>query len=360
MAGLSAAHFLGAAGHDVTVVEMAGSPRSGGVAIDVRAEAIGVADRMGILEQVRADRITVADVYRFVDAAGTEQAVFEPGTEFYDSPGDIEILRDRLLEILMEVVPESVGLRYDTSISSIVDGPDAISVGLSDGSVETFDLVVGADGMHSQVRALTFGPETEHVHHLGSYVAIVKDCHLDPVVGTVVYNSPGRMVGLRGDGDATVMFVAFRSEPLVYDFRSTEDHKRLVVDAFSQEDGWIVPEAMQDVANSQDFYFDSISQVRMPSWSKGRVVLVGDAGYAASFFSGMGTSLAMLGAEALGTELRDDRPLGEALAAYDRRLRSQVDEAQAMAINGVDILFPADAEAIESRNRDFRAARATT
>jgi 2-polyprenyl-6-methoxyphenol hydroxylase-like FAD-dependent oxidoreductase len=162
------------------------------------------------------------------------------------------------------------------------------------------------------------------------------------------------MVMLRGDGHDCSALLGFRSAPIDYDHRDIATQRAIVADAFAGDDAWRVPGVVAEVAGAEDFYFDAVAQIRMDSWSRGRVVLVGDAGYCASFFSGMGTTLAMVGAATLARALDDlDDPAADptaALARYEAAMRPVVDEAQAMADGGAAILFPPTREAIEQRN----------
>ncbi|WP_028474252.1 FAD-dependent monooxygenase [Nocardioides alkalitolerans] len=360
IAGLASAHWLARAGHTVTVVERADGLRSGGVSIDVREEAVEVARRMGVLDEIQERRVPHEDVYRFVDESGTTQAELRPAADVYESSDDVEISRDVLGEILRAAVPDSVTFRFDTWIAAIADGPDGgpVVVTLSDGSTSRFDLVVGADGMHSNVRELVFGAEKQFVHHLGLYVSIAKRCRTVRVeTGSEVLNTPGRMVMLRSDGTSTSALLGFRSEWLDHDFRDASAQREIVRRAFEGMDGWVAPQAVSEVLDADDFYFDSVSQIRMSSWSRGRCVLVGDAAYCASFFSGMGTTLAMVGAHALALALDTaGGDLPAALAGYDDRMRPLVDRAQAIAGQGAALLFPPTRAAIEERNAGLRAA----
>jgi 2-polyprenyl-6-methoxyphenol hydroxylase-like FAD-dependent oxidoreductase len=355
IAGLSTAYWLARTGHAVTVVEIAPSARRGGVAVDVRGEALEVAKAMGIHEEVLASRVPVADIYRFLDADGRVQATFEPAVDFYDSPEDIEISRDRLSDILEAAVPDGVQMLNGLSIAALEDDGDSVTVTLSDGTSRRADLVVGADGMHSNVRALAFGPESDFVHHLGLYVAIVKRCRAGHgLEGSHVYNSPGRMLMLRGDGRDCSALLGFRSPPIDYDFRDPAAQRVIVREAFRGDNAWKLPEVVEEVGTAEDFYFDAAAQIRMSSWHRGRVVLVGDAAFCASFFSGMGTSLAMLGGHRLAEALSGE-DIVAGLERYEASMRPVVDRAQAMADEGAAILFPATDEAIEARNRDMMA-----
>jgi 2-polyprenyl-6-methoxyphenol hydroxylase-like FAD-dependent oxidoreductase len=356
IAGLTTAHWLSRHGHTVTVVERSDGLRSGGVSIDVRGEAVEVASAMGILEEIQQRRVPHEDVYRFVDSAGVTQAELRPAENVYESSVDVEISRDALSEILRRAVPERVTFCYDTWITSItadpVPGSTRRTVALSDGSAVTVDLVVGADGMHSNVRNLVFGPEHQFVHHLGLYVSIAKRCNTVRVdAGSEVLNTPGRMVMLRSDGTSTSALLGFRSAWIDYDFRDVESQRQIVREAFDGMDDWVAPAAVAEVVAADDFYFDSVSQIRMSSWWKDRSVLVGDAAYCASFFSGMGTTLAMVGARALANSISAAAgDLTVALDSYDRRMQPVVAAAQAIAGQGAALLFPPTEQAIEERN----------
>lgn len=356
IAGLSTAHWFARAGHQVTVVETSPGSRRGGIAVDVRGAALHVAKDMGIHDELLRLRVPTPDIYYFLDAEGEVQAIFNSAVQFYDSPDDVEISRDRLSSILQAAVPDGVDFRYGVSIERIRDGGELVEVTLSDGSICHSSLVVGADGMHSNVRSLAFGPEDQYVRNLGLYVAIVKRCRTGRgLEGSHVYNSPGRMLMLRGDGHDCSALLGFRSDPIEYDFRDLGAQRRLVQDAFRGDQAWMLPQITGEVDTADDFYFDSVGQIKMPSWRSGRVVLVGDAGYCASLFSGMGTTLAMLGAFHLAEAIESTDDLDVAMDRYEAAMRPIVDEAQAMADGGAAILFPATTDAIEERNNELRS-----
>lgn len=358
VAGLTTAHLLASAGHVVTVVERSDRPRHGGVAVDVRGEALDVARRMGVLEAIERARVTYEDRFDFVGPDGELSASFCPSADFYESPADIEISRDVLGDILRAAVPPEVTVVYGSWIDRIQEDATGASVVVHGHGTLRADLVVGADGMHSRVRQLVFGAESRFLHHLGLYVAVLRrsDQGAD-VHGSEVFNVPGRMVMLRGDGQECSALVGFRSDWVDYDHRDVDVHKSMVADAFRDVVAWRVPEVLAEIAASDELYFDSVSQIRMPTRVSGRAVLVGDAGYCASFFSGMGTTLAMQGAATLADSLTscgDDVPA--ALATYDRLIAPIAEAAQALAGEGAAILFPATADAIAARNADLTAA----
>ncbi|MER5432382.1 FAD-dependent monooxygenase [Streptomyces sp. NPDC002588] len=354
--GLSTAVALGAQGHRLTVVEQAGGRRSGGVAIDVRGKALDTARAMGVYEDIYESRITENEAWEFVDGEGRTQASWRVAEQFYDSPDDVELLRDRLVEILAAHVPAGVEFRYDETLTGLSQDGSGVTATYSERAPERFDLVVGADGLHSTVRRLVFGPERDHLHHLGSYVGLVRGAYsLAGPGGTQIYNVPGRVMSVAGKSPEPVVMLAFRSPWLDYDYRDVDAQRRIVLSAFEGVSGWRVSDALAEVRTSGNFYFDSIAQVRMPGWSNGRVVLVGDAGYGPSFFSGMGSSLAMLGADLLAGELSAGGSVEAALSRYEQRMRPHVTEAQSMALDGMDLLFPQTQEAIDRRNAELNA-----
>lgn len=356
IAGLSAAMTLGSQGHRLTLAEQADGPRSGGVAIDVRGAALEVARAWGVYDDILASRITANEAWRFVSEGGEVEAVWHVAEQFYDSPEDLELLRDRLVEILRQRVPAGIEERFDEHLCGLSEDQSGAWATFEGRTPQRFDLVIGADGLHSTVRQLAFGPESDHLRYLGSYVGLIRNTRsFGDLDGTFVFNRPGRVLMVAGGNPEPTAMFAFRSPWLDHDFRNTESHKRLVQDAFAGDDGWRMSEALEELHATDDFYFDSVAQVRMNSWTRGRVALVGDAGYGPSFFSGMGSSLAMVGADILAAELESSDDLGVALAGYDRRMREHVDSAQAMALDGMDVLFPATQDAIEARNAELRS-----
>ncbi|MER6826742.1 FAD-dependent monooxygenase [Streptosporangium sp. NPDC000563] len=292
IAGPALAYWLSRSGHTVTVVERAPALRPGGQAVDFKGETHRVVlERMGILEEVRR-RQTGGTDQTIVDADGRRLAVM-PG-EF--SGGDIEIFRGDLAALLYERTEQDCEYVFGDSITSLTDTGDGVHVTFERGASRTFDLVVGADGIHSNVRRLAFGPESDHVRFLGHYYALVD---LDTGAGNVMYNEPGRMVALGGPKSPT--FLVFASERLDYDRYDVEGHKRILADAYRGM-GWRVPELMAGLPEARDLYLDSISRVEMDHYAKGRVVLLGDAAYG-NTLGGFGTGLAVVGAYVLAGEL---------------------------------------------------------
>ncbi|MBN9734165.1 MULTISPECIES: FAD-dependent monooxygenase [unclassified Pseudonocardia] len=362
MAGLSAAYWFARLGHDVAVVERAPGIRRGGAPIDVRGPALDTARRMGILDRIRAEQIRPPAPYDVVGADGAVRGRFAIAWFGNESPDDVEIGRDRLGAALRDAV-DSLGSRarlvFGTEITGIVQDEDGVTV-TTPASAERYDLVVGADGLHSAVRRMVFGEEERFVRHLGLYVALVS---LDPRRRWApgMYSAPGRTAFVRDDTDRPLGMTMFRSPRLSYDVHDLAAQRDIVCDVLAGDDAWQMPrlrESLRD-PDSPGFYFDSISQTRMASWHRGRVALVGDAAHCAALLSGMGTSLAMTGARFLAEAVtRSPDDLAAALADYEARQRPLVERAQDGVDGNSNIMVPATETDLGRRDALLRRAEA--
>ncbi|CAA0082594.1 putative protein [Mycolicibacterium vanbaalenii] len=356
IAGLAGALELGSDGHDVTVVERARRIRLDGTPVDIRGEAIEAVTSMGLLEKIRQQRLRMSESSQFVDGAGKPVGRVAMA-EMSDSDADIEILREDLVRILADALPQAVTIRFGDSIRTLTDcGPD-VHVRFGSGRTGRYDLVLGADGQHSVVRRLMFGPEQDHVRHLGVYFALADlpgqawSEHVNSV-----YNVPDRLAGVFRYKTRTVAVFQFRSEPLHYDHQDLDAQKAILLAAFADYRSWKIPQLLDAVRAAPDFFFDAASQIDLPCWHRGRVALVGDAGYCPAFLSGRGTSLALTGAHVLAEELRSRGP--DPIAAFERyetRLRPHVTAAQQHVHRGSDHLLPASWAAITARNNRLQS-----
>ncbi|MEU8122109.1 FAD-dependent monooxygenase [Spirillospora sp. NPDC049024] len=339
IAGPALAYWLRRYGFGVTVVEVAPGPRPGGQAVDVRGPALEVAERMGVLDRIRERRVEMRGM-SMVDGEGEELYRSEEHTiTGGDLAGpDVEILRDDLSRILMDAAGDGVEYLYGDSIAGLEQEDGGVRVIFQSGTIRTFDLVVGADGAHSTTRRLVFGPERDYLTHLGTYLAVwTAPNFLGLDRWQVFHQMPGSSWGggvmsVRGNEEVRV-YLGFESErPIEYDHRDTAAQKKIMADALAGG-GWVLPELLETMWDAPDFHFDSMAQIRMDSWSKGRVVLLGDAGYCGSPLSGQGTSMAMVGAYVLAGELKaaggDHRA---AFAGYEKELRGYVAANQELAL----------------------------
>ncbi|WP_314243616.1 FAD-dependent monooxygenase [Streptomyces kutzneri] len=330
IAGTALAYWLRAHGFRPTVVERAPAIRDGGYKVDIRGAALEVVTRMGLREEIRKLRTDVRGG-SIVNAAGKRVASMDGDTFGGRQEEDAEILRGDLNRLLYESAEGEVEYLFGDAVTAVDNGDAHATVTFESGRVEQYDLVVGADGLHSATRALAFGDEARFVHDLGHYVCVFSvPNHLGLDRWELTYVGPGRTAltysTARDDG-AKAMFL-FASGPLEYDRRDRARQQQLLAEAYAAE-GWEVPRLLDGMDGAPDFYFDSLSQVRMDHWSTGRVVLLGDAAYCASPASGQGTSLALVGAYVLAGELA---AAGgghvAALAAYEREMRPFVERNQ--------------------------------
>ncbi|MFJ7213453.1 FAD-dependent monooxygenase [Amycolatopsis sp. NPDC098790] len=358
-AGLCAGIDLARAGHAVEIVERANHLRVNGSPIDVRGDALETARRMGILDAVLEHRITMTERTTFVDRTGAAVARLVT-QEINDGPDDVELPREDLMTILRQALPDQVDLRFEESIAALADDGSQVAVTFASGREATYDVVVGADGVHSAVRRLVFGPEEQFTEHLGVYVAI-GDASGQATPGertTEVLNLPGRLAGVARYRDRALALFEFRAGPIRYDHHDRAAQKRILTEAFAGIEDWKVPALIKTAQDDPELYFDAIAQIHLPTWHRGRVVLIGDAAHCATPMAGRGTSLALLGAWTLTEELGlhgDD--LGAAFSAYERRQRPYAQAAQDFARGGADLVVPGTWEAIEARNARLRAAQ---
>ncbi|WP_424528716.1 FAD-dependent monooxygenase [Sphaerisporangium viridialbum] len=332
IAGTTLAYWLRRHGFTPTVVERAPSVREGGYKIDIRGAALDVVTRMGVLAEIRRERTGVQGG-SIVDAAGKRVASMDGDTFGGREGDDAEILRGDLNRILYDLTKGEVEYLFEDSIATLSDTAHGVEVTFESGGRRTFDLVVGADGLHSTSRALAFGPEERFVRDLGYYVSIFSvPNHLGLDRWELTYVSPGRTAlaySTAKDTGAKAMFL-FASEPLAYDHRDHDEQRELLARAYAGE-GWEVPRLLTGMEHADDFYFDSLSQVHMDRWSRGRVALVGDAAYCASPASGQGTSLALVGAYVLAGELAAAGGEHEAgFDGYEREMRGFAERNQSL------------------------------
>ncbi|WP_091350179.1 FAD-dependent monooxygenase [Micromonospora rhizosphaerae] len=332
VAGPALAWWLRRYGFRPTVVERAPALRAGGYKVDIRGAALDVVDRMGLLEQVRRHD-TGMRLARFVDAEGAQLATMDAQLFGGREGDDAEIMRGDLARILAAAT-DDVEYVFGDSIAAMTPIAEGVEVAFERGSRRTFDLVIGADGLHSNVRRLAFGPESSHLRHLGHHIAIFTVPAEFGVPRTeLMHPAPGRTVGVyrtAGAQDAKTLFL-FPSPQGGPDHRDVAGQKALLAEAFAGV-GWQVPRLLDAMWDAPDFYLDSMSQVRMDRWSAGRIGLVGDAAYGASPASGQGTSLSLVGAYVLATSLATaggDPAAG--FADYERRMRPFVEANQQLA-----------------------------
>jgi len=351
VAGPALATALGRHGIEATVVEAADRLRTSGFAVDFRgATHMSVLTELGVLDELRAVQTH----------GGAMQSVDEHGREIYRLPaefagGEVEVRRSDLSRILYERSLAHADYLFGDTIVGLTEVADGVRVDFARAESRTFDIVIGADGLHSGVRRLAFGPERDHVKHLGYYIA-GWDLPNDRGYGTtaVQYNVPGRMASVGADfrdpSQAGALFV-FKGERRDVDWRDLVRQQRMITEAFAGM-RWHVPYLLDTLRNVDEMYFDSISRVRAPRWTRGRVALLGDAAWGVTL-GGMGVGTGVVGAYVLAGELalaRGDHRA--AFEAYERRMRAYAGRWQ-KGVSPGQFLAPSTAALLWLRNAMF-------
>ncbi len=335
VAGPALAYWSRRLGHEPVMFEKAPALRTGGYLIDFWGCGYDIAERMGILAGLRAEGYEMQRM-RMVNRDGREEAHVDllpmreaVGGRFFS------MARSDVARALFEAC-DGIPARFGVSIVGIENEGDGSLVTLSDGSRERFDVVIGADGLHSAVRALAFGPESQFERFLDCYVVAFRVSgyphrdELTHVSHTVKGAQVGR-VSLR-NGETLVLLV-WRCEPGTLEVPQGRQEQHAAVRRAFGDVGWEAPELLAAMDDAVDFYFDRVSQIHMPRWTTGSVALVGDAAACPSLLAGEGTGLAMLEAYILAGELhRADGAVSVAFAEYERRLRSFVTAKQDSAV----------------------------
>jgi 2-polyprenyl-6-methoxyphenol hydroxylase-like FAD-dependent oxidoreductase len=352
IAGPSLAYWLTRSGYQVVVVELADGVRPGGQTVDLRGAGRAIVERMGLLDQLLARSLEQRGA-AWVKADGRRRA--EMPVEAFHGNGlvsQLEILRGDLADVLYQATAADAHYRFGTRITELVQSDDAsqdVAATLCDGTTVHAGLVVGADGPHSAVRRLAFGPEEKFVKPLGGYNAWFTAPDTVGLDGWfLIYQAPGGLnASMRPSHDPAKAKagLVFRSDPISYDRGDLDEQRELLASRFAGA-GWQSDALISAAREADDFYFDAFAQVHMDTWSSGRVTLVGDAGYCASPLSGMGTSLALVGAYVLAGELGptdtagiDATRLAAALDGYQTVMRPFVARCQKLG-NTVDRYAP--------------------
>ncbi|MBJ6648072.1 FAD-dependent monooxygenase [Streptomyces sp. BSE7-9] len=357
IAGPALAYWLDRYGFEVTVVEKAGAVRGGGYAIDIRGTAREVVNRMGLLPRLREAHIDTRRI-SFLDAAGHTVGAVQPEQLTGGESGqDLEVRRGDLADALYAPLRDRVEFLFGDLIATLDDDGNAVHVVLDSGTHRTFDLVIGADGLHSHTRRLVFGPEEPFHHYLGHvFAGFTLPNELGLAHEAFIWSEPGRsaVVYAYEPSEPVHGFLTFvRDTPPFEAFRDPRAQRDLVASQFPEQ-VWQVPRLVAAMRTSEDLFFDIVSQIHMPAWSHGRVTLVGDAAHATSFLSGQGSSVALIGAYVLAGELATHADHTEAFAAYERRMRPFAERNQALATAGGTIVTPTTRAQVDARNALLR------
>jgi len=337
IAGPALAHWLRQSGYAVTVVEKAPVLRDGGYPIDVRGTALDAARRMGVLPRLRDLHVATRRLV-FLDTDGSEIAALDPNAVAGGTDGeDVEVRRGDLTRTLYDLIRDDTEIRFGDSVETLAQHAGGVDVTFRSGRQETYDLVFGADGLHSRTRGLVFGDEKQFHHYLGySFAGFTMPNVFGLHREGLAWSTPGKGAALYSvlDSEEVHGFLVFaRQDPPIEAFRDPAAQRDLVAETFAGE-GWETARMVAAMREADDLFFDVVSQIHLPRWTDGRVALVGDAAHAPSNSSGQGASLSIESAVQLARCLRDlDVP--SAFAAYERLRRAPVEgiAAQAAKIN---------------------------
>lgn len=341
IAGPTLAYWLKAAGFQPTLLERASALRSGGYVIDFWGLGYTIAERMGLIPEINRDGY-YAQGFRIVDEAGHRLAGF--GTDVFSELTNgryVTLQRSDLSRMLFERI-SGVEAIFGDEIILVEEKPDCVEVELKHGGRRRFDLLVGADGLHSAVRNLVFGPQARFERRLGYSVAAFEAQGYRPRDEDVylIYSQPGRMVGRFTLRDDRTLFLLVFAEhrPLLPE---TPGSQKALLREIYGGDGWECDQMLAELERAGELYFDTVSQIRMPNWSRGRVALIGDAAFCVSLLAGQGSALAMISAYVLAGELAMvGGRYSEAFAGYEARLKSYIGRKQRGAERFAGALAP--------------------
>jgi 2-polyprenyl-6-methoxyphenol hydroxylase-like FAD-dependent oxidoreductase len=359
IAGPALAYWLNAQGWQTTVVERFAELRDDGQNIDVRGAGREVARRMGIEDAIRAAS-TGETGTEFVDADGRAVARFAAGRS--DSGGataELEIVRGQLSRIIVERTRDDTEYVFGNQIVGLDDGADGVTVTFAQGPARTFDVVVVAEGLRSRTRSLVF-PGVDAVRELGLYIAYLTIPRTGDDTTLWRWHSAGRgrSITLRPDNVGTTRAtLTFLSDVRGLDELDHDAVVTILRRTFADV-GWVAPRVLAALDDAS-VYFDAVGQAHLPSWSSGRVALVGDAAYCSSPVSGMSTSLALTGAYVLAGELAT-HPHSTAFARYDRIMRPYVEQAQKLPPGTPRIANPRSRSGVAVMNTVLRIAASPT
>ena len=342
--GLTLAYFLHRNGHQPVIVEKAASLRDGGYMIDFFSSGITVAEKMGIIDELKA-RNHASNIIIQQNKKGIRQFVLNMSGFRAAVNGKLfNFLRTDLADVLYEKIKDSVELRFSTSIKSIAQSENEVAITFHDDRQENFDLLVGADGIKSNVRSQTYSPGKVEERYLGYYICALE--HSVPVGvdrGEVISMiSPKRQIMTydTGNGCSNSLFVFLSGKQKHLTTREQVELLKKEFTGFASP----VPEIIQQASTKEKLFFDEVTQIRIhDKWYKNRVVLIGDAAFCIKLLSGQGSSMAMTAAFVLAEQLnRYPDDLTQAFEAYESELRPMIEKMQKKAVKNAATYVPSN------------------
>jgi len=357
IAGTTLAFWLKMFGFNPTIVENSPALREGGHAIDFMGAGYDVAEKMDIIPALKRVDINFSKL-AFVDSNNKEKGSmnYQKIKNFLNGRA-FTLFRSDLAKVIYQSIDKGVEIIFGDTISKIEQNEKDVIVTFQSGKTRNFDLLVGADGLHSNVRRLVFGNELQFEKYYGYYTSsFTIDNFTLGNNAFSMYNVPHKQVAVfsKSENSSTTFFIFASPEKLSYQHRDIAQQKQILKSTF-ESSGWKCSELLSQIDLTTDFYFDTVSQIKMDSWYKGRVTLVGDAGYCPSLLSGKGSTLAMVGAYILAGELKQaNGDYKTAFEQYEILFKPFMEKKQKAAQTFAKSFIPKSSFGIWLRNKLFK------
>lgn len=354
IAGLTLAHWLRKFGFNPTIIEISPVLREGGYLIDFFGAGYDVAQKMGIIPCIEENDVDLREM-TFVDEQNHRQGAMnaEKLKKTLLKNKANNILRSDLAKAIYESLDKNVEYIFNNTIESIQQDAQHVTVSLRDGTIRTFDLLIGADGLHSTVRRLVFGPESRFEKYYGFYASsFTIDDYLHIPHQALIFNIPLKQATLYPlkNNKLGVLFIFTSEQKPAVSYHDIDSQKQILRDQFAGL-GWECRKLLDKMNSAPDFYFDSVSQIKMDHWSMGRVSLAGDACDCPSLLSGQGSTLAMVGAYILAGELKEaNGNYQTAFTQYENIFKPFMDSKQQLAQSFAGSFVPKSKMGIWMRN----------